>query len=118
MVTDYIPILIILIFSVLLAGVLLGISHLLGPKRYSKRKLSPYECGVPPMGDTKERFSIRYYLVAALFMLFDVEAVFLYAWAVVFRKLGALALVEIIAFFIVILGGYFYILNKEALEWE
>lgn len=118
MVTDYIPILIILIFSVLLAGVLLGISHLLGPKRYSKRKLSPYECGVPPIGDTKERFSIRYYLIAALFMLFDVEAVFLYAWAVVFRKLGTLAFVEIIAFFAVILGGYVYILKKEALEWE
>lgn len=118
MLTDYIPILIILVLSMVLAGALLGISYLLGPKRYSERKLSPYECGVPPVGDTKERFSIRYYLIAALFMLFDVEAVFLYAWAVVFKKLGALAFVEIIAFFIVILGGYFYILNKGALEWE
>lgn len=118
MVTDYIPILIILIFSALLGGGLLGISHLLGPKRYSKSKLSPYECGAPPVGDTKYRFSIKYYLIAALFMLFDVEAVFLYAWAVVFKELGALAFVEIIAFFIVILGGYFYILKKEALEWE
>ncbi len=97
---------------------MLGISHILGPKRYSKRKLSPYECGVRPLGDTQERFSIRYYLIAALFILFDVEVVFLYAWAVVFKRLGALAFVEIIAFFVVILGGYFYILKKEALEWE
>ncbi|MER3446601.1 MAG: NADH-quinone oxidoreductase subunit A [Candidatus Dadabacteria bacterium] len=118
MLTDYISILIILILSVILAGALLGISYIFGPKRYSKRKLSPYECGIPPVGDARERFSIRYYLIAALFMLFDVEAVFLYAWAVVFKELGALAFVEIIAFFVVILGGYFYILKKEALEWE
>jgi NADH-quinone oxidoreductase subunit A len=116
--TDYIPILLILVFSILLAGVLLGISHLLGPKKYEKRKLSPYECGIPPVGDTREKFSVRYYLIAALFILFDVEAVFLFAWAVVFKKLGMLAFIEIIVFFIVILAGYFYILKKEALEWE
>src|SRR4030065_182421 len=66
MLEDYLPILIILIFSVLLAGGLLGISNLLGPKRYSKNKLTPYECGVPPVGDARERFSVKYYLVAAL----------------------------------------------------
>lgn len=118
MLEDYLPILIILIFSVLLAGGLLGISNLLGPKRYSKKKLTPYECGVPPVGDARERFSVKYYLVAALFILFDVEAVFLFAWAVVFKRLGVLAFAEIIAFFIVILGGYFYVLKKGALEWE
>jgi len=117
MLEDYLPILIILIFSVLLAGGLLGISNLLGPKRYSKKKLTPYECGVPPVGDARERFSVKYYLIAALFILFDVESVFLFAWAVVFR-LGVLAFVEIIAFFIVILGGYFYVLKNGALEWE
>jgi len=118
MLADYLPILIILIFSILLAGGLLGISNILGPRRYSKKKLTPYECGVPPVGDARERFSVKYYLVAALFILFDVEAVFLFAWAVVFKKLGVLAFVEIIAFFIVILGGYFYVLKKGALEWE
>ncbi|MGH7909359.1 MAG: NADH-quinone oxidoreductase subunit A [Thermodesulfobacteriota bacterium] len=118
MLEDYLPILIILIFSVLLAGVLLWVSNLLGPKRYSKQKLAPYECGVPPVGDARARFSVKYYLVAALFILFDVEAVFLFAWAVVFKRLGVLAFVEIIAFFIVILGGYFYVLKKGALEWE
>ena len=118
MLEDYLPILIILIFSVLLAGVLLGVSNLLGQKRYSKKKLAPYECGVPPVGDARARFSVKYYLVAALVILFDVEAVFLFAWAVVFKRLGVLAFVEIIAFFIVILGGYFYVLKKGALEWE
>jgi len=115
---DYIPILLILVLSLILAGALLGISHLLGPKRFSKRKLSPYESGIPPVGDARERFPIRYYLIGALFILFDVESIFLFAWAVVFRKLGMLAFIEIIIFFIVILGGYFYVLKKGVFEWE
>ena len=116
--TDYIPILLILGFAMLLAGALLGISYLLGPKRYLKRKLSPYECGMPPVGDTRNRFSISYYVIGALFILFDVESVFLFAWAVVFKKLGVLGFVEIIIFLFIILGGYFYVLKKGALEWE
>ncbi len=118
MLTSYLPILIILVFSIGLAGALLGVSHLLGPRRYSERKLEPYECGIPPVGDARERFSVKYYMVAALFILFDVEVVFLFAWAVVFKKLGVLAFVEIMAFLIVILAGYFYIVKKGALEWE
>ncbi|HEY7534855.1 MAG TPA: NADH-quinone oxidoreductase subunit A [Thermodesulfobacteriota bacterium] len=118
MLTDYIPILIILIFSMLLAASLLLISNFLGPRRYSKKKLTPYECGITPMGDARDKFSVNYYLVAALFILFDVEVVFVFAWAVVFKKLGVLAFVEIVAFFIVILGGYFYVIKKGALEWE
>ncbi|MGQ0794340.1 MAG: NADH-quinone oxidoreductase subunit A [Deltaproteobacteria bacterium] len=118
MASAYIPILIILVLSVGLAALLITISHFLGPKRYEKGKLSPYECGVKPVGDARERFSMRYYVIAALFILFDVEIVFLFAWAVVFKKLGVLAFVEIIAFFIVILAGYFYVLKKEALKWE
>jgi len=93
MLEDYLPILIILIFSVLLAGVLLGVSNLLGPKRYSKKKLTPYECGVPPVGDARERFSVKYYLVAALFILLMLK-LFSFAWAVVFKRLGVLAFVE------------------------
>jgi NADH-quinone oxidoreductase subunit A len=116
--TDYIPILIILVLSILLAGGLIGISHILGPRRYAKRKLTPYESGIPPVGDARERFPIRYYVIGALFILFDVESVFLFAWAVVFKELGMLAFIEIVVFFIVILGGYFYVLKKGALEWE
>jgi NADH-quinone oxidoreductase subunit A len=116
--SDYIPILIILFLSTLLAAVLLGISYILGPRRYVGRKLSPYECGVPPTGDARQRFPSKYYLIAALFILFDVESVFLFAWAVVFKELGVLAFVEIIVFFLIIIGGYFYVLKSGALEWE
>ncbi len=118
MLSDYIPILIILVLAVLLAGALLGISHLLGPKRFARGKLSPYESGISPVGDARERFPIRYYLIGALFILFDVESIFLFAWAVVFKRLGMLAFIEIIVFFIVILSGYFYVLKKGVLEWE
>jgi len=97
--SDYIPILIILILSILLVGVLLSVSYLLGPRRNVGRKLTPYECGVPSLGDARERFASKYYLIAALFILFDVEIVFLFAWAVVFKKLGLFAFIEIVAFF-------------------
>jgi NADH-quinone oxidoreductase subunit A len=116
--SGYIPILIIMILAIALAAAMLGISAALGPRRDSRRKLSPYESGIPPTGDTRGKFSIKYYLVGALFILFDVEAVFLFAWAVVFKELGILAFVEIIVFLLIILGGYFYIVKKGALEWE
>lgn len=118
MLNQYIPILLILILSIGLAAAMLGLSSVLGPKRRVKGKLSPYESGIPPTGDTRGKFSIKYYLVGALFILFDVEVVFLFAWAVVFKDLGMLAFIEIIVFLIVILGGYFYVVKKGALEWE
>lgn len=97
---------------------MLGLSSQLGPKRKAKGKLSAYESGIAPTGDTRGRFSIKYYLVGALFILFDVEAVFLFAWAAVFKDLGMLAFVEIIVFLIVIMAGYFYVVKKGALDWE
>ncbi|MCI0482237.1 MAG: NADH-quinone oxidoreductase subunit A [Candidatus Dadabacteria bacterium] len=118
MLSGYIPIIIIIILAIALAAAMLGLSAVLGPRRDSRRKLSPYESGIPPTGDTRGQFSIKYYLVGALFILFDVEAVFLFAWAVVYKDLGLLAFVEIIVFLIIILGGYFYIVKKGALEWE
>lgn len=118
MLGDYIPILLIMVLAIILAAAMLGLSAVVGPRRDSKRKLSPYESGIPPTGDARGKFSIKYYLIGALFILFDVEAVFLFAWAVVFKELGLPALIEIIVFLIVILGGYFYIVKKGALEWE
>ncbi len=118
MLAGYVPILLILIIAIALVAVLLGLSHLVGPKKRTERKFMPYESGIPPTGDTRGKFSIKYYLIGALFILFDVEAVFLFAWAVVFKDLGVLAFIEIIVFFIVILGGYFYVVKKGALEWE
>lgn len=118
MLNQYIPILLILILSIGLAAGMLLLSSVLGPKRKAKGKLMPYESGIPPTGDTRGKFSIKYYLVGALFILFDVEAVFLFAWAVVFKDLGMLAFIEIIVFLVVILAGYFYVVKKGALEWE
>lgn len=118
MLADYVPILLIILFAIALASVLLTVSYLLGPKRQTKGKLTPYESGITPVGDAREKFSMKYYLIGALFILFDVEAVFLFVWAVVFRDLGLLAFVEIVVFLIIILSGYFYVLKKGVLEWD
>ncbi len=116
---QYIPILIIIIFAIILASLMLTLSYLLGPKRKGTwRKLIPYESGIIPKGDAREKFSLKYYLIGALFILFDVEFVFLIAWAVVFKELGIVALIEILAFLLIVIGGYFYVLKIGALEWE
>lgn len=116
--TDYIPVLLVIIFAVFLALLLITISYFLGPKRHRDKKLTPYESGIDPVGDARERFSLKYYLIGALFILFDVEAVFLFVWAVVFRDLGMLAFIEIVVFLIIILAGYYYVLRKGVLEWD
>ena len=105
--SDYLPILLILLFAIFLASLLLTISYLLGPKRPKAKKLTPYESGIKPVGDAREKFSMKYYLIGALFILFDVETIFLFVWAVVFKELGLFAFIEIIGFLIVILCGYF-----------
>ena len=83
---------------IIIAVAMLVISYLLGPKRYRKEKFSPYECGVPLLDDTRKRFSVKFYLIAILFILFDIETVFLIPWAVVFRSLGWLGIVEMLTF--------------------
>src|ERR1700712_2310815 len=85
---DYIPLLILMIVAVLLAAVLVGLSWILGPKKPSAAKLAPYECGVTPVGSARERFPVKFYLIAMLFILFDIETVFLYPWAVTFTKIA------------------------------
>lgn len=117
----YIPVLILLVLGLVIGGAILAMSHFLGPKLPSKRKNSPFECGVPPVGDARQRFSVRFYLVAILFLLFDVEAIFFFPWAVVFRKylsINAFILIEMAFFVAILLVGYFYVLRKGALEWE
>lgn len=118
MLSDYLPVLLIILFAIFLASLLLTISYLLGPKRPKEKKLSPYESGIDPVGDAREKFSQKYYLIGALFILFDVETVFLFVWAVVFREVGLFAFIEIIVFLIIILCGYFYVLRKGVLEWD
>lgn len=94
------------------------ISHFLAPRSKNPAKGEPYECGVVPKGDARAPFNVHYYVVAVLFVLFDLEAVFLYPWAVSLRKLGTPALVEMLVFIAILLVGYLYAWKKGALEWE
>ena len=115
---EYFPIVLFTLVAVGFAAVTIGLSTLLTPQRLSPRKLEPYECGVEPVGNARTRFKIHFYLVAVLFILFDVEIVFLYPWAVAFRHLGLFALIEMTLFIVVLAVGYFYLLKKRALEWD
>jgi len=115
---EYIPILMFLLIAIAFAGGTILMSSLIVPRRSNRVKMSSYECGVDPVGDARDRFSIKFYLVAVLFILFDIEAVFLYPWAVAFRRLGLYGLVEMLLFIGILLIGYVYVLKKRALEWE
>ncbi len=118
MLNDYLPIITILILSTALGFLVIVIGAVFGPRRPSKRKAAPYESGMIPYGPGTRRFSIRYYLVAVLFILFDIETVFFLPWAVVFRQLGWFALIEMLVFISVLLIGFVYVWKKGALEWE
>jgi NADH-quinone oxidoreductase subunit A len=111
-----------LLFSFLLAiAIPIGfvvISSRIGPKRSSVAKLSPYECGIPSQGAPHERFPVKFYLVAILFLLFDVEVVFFFPWAVVFRDLGAAAFLPMLLFIAVLSFGLLYVWKRGALEWD
>ena len=113
----YIPILLHLIVVVGIAIAMLALSWWVGVKRPTKEKLSPYECGITPVGNARERFSVSFYLVGMLFILFDVEAVFLYPWAVVFKGLKWFGFVEMFLYIAILLAGYVYIWKKGALDW-
>jgi NADH-quinone oxidoreductase subunit A len=100
------------------AAGMLGASFVLGKRVRNRVKDLPYECGITPVGDARQRFSVKFYLVAMLFILFDIEAIFLYPWAVVFRELKMFAFVEMLLFIVLILAGFFYIWKKGALDWS
>jgi NADH-quinone oxidoreductase subunit A len=109
---------IMLAIGTLMAVAFITISHYLAPHSRNPNKSLPYECGVIPKGDARAPFDVHYYVVAVLFVLFDLEAVFLYPWAVSLRKLGTAALVEMFIFIAILLVGFFYAWKKGALEWE
>ena len=94
------------------------ISQLLGPKVVTPEKLAPYECGVPPVGDARERQSIKFYLVAMVFLLFDIEVAFLYPWALAIRDLRWVGFIQIVLFFALLLTGFVYIWRKGVLDWS
>jgi NADH-quinone oxidoreductase subunit A len=115
---SYLPILILIAFSLLLSGGMVAASRYVGRRIKYPSKFTPYESGMEPTGNARERFSVKFYLVAILFILFDIEVVFLYPWAVRFSKLGLFGLVEMFIFLAILLVGYFYIIGTGALDWD
>jgi NADH-quinone oxidoreductase subunit A len=104
--------------AVFIPAVLVGIAHLAGPKRPTPKKNTPFESGIEPVGDAHRRFSVKFFLVALLFLVFDVEAVFIFPWAVLFRNLGWFGFIEMAIFLIILIIGLYYVWRKGALEWE
>ena len=113
----YFPVLVQALVAMALAAGLLTASFALGKRVRNKIKDTPYESGITPTGDARHRFSVKFYLVAMLFILFDIEAIFLYPWVVVYRELKMFAFVEMLVFVILTLSGFFYIWKKGALDW-
>ena len=115
---EYVPLVLLTGFVILNAVGMLAASQLLSPQRPTPLKSEPYESGMPPLGDTHERFSVRFYMVAMLFIIFDIETVFMIPWAVAFRQLGLFGLVEMFVFVVILLVGYVYAWKRGALDWE
>ena len=116
--TQYVPIAIMFVVAAGFIGTTMVATHLLGPKRKTKIKLESFESGIEPRGNARIPFNIKYFLVAILFVLFDVEVIFMYPWAVNFRELGVAGFVEMLLFIATLLIGFFYIIKKGALNWE
>jgi NADH-quinone oxidoreductase subunit A len=112
------PILFLVAFATIIALAMMVVSVVFGRRTKSGAKGDPYESGIVPKGDTKSRFPVKFYLIAVLFILFDIEVVFLYPWAVIYQKLGMFGFIEILVFIAILLVGYFYILGKGALKWD
>ena len=113
----FLPILIMMGLGVGFAAGSVGLSLLLGPRKPTPEKLAPYECGMPAVGDARERHSVKFYLVAMIFLLFDIEIAFLYPWAVALRSLGWPGFFQILTFFLVLFVGYVYVWRKGVLDW-
>jgi NADH-quinone oxidoreductase subunit A len=116
--SDYFPMVIQFIVAVGFIATTMVATHLLGPKRKSKIKLESFECGIESQGNARIPFSIKYFLVAILFVLFDVEVIFMYPWAVNFKELGTTGIAEMFVFMVLLLTGFYYIIKKGALKWE
>ena len=117
MLEAYIPLLLFVLVAIGFAIFTLLLSGLLHPERYNKVKLEPYECGIEPETDARDRYSIRFYLVAMLFVIFDVETVFMFPWAVMMDELALFGLIEMIVFLFILVVGYLYAWRKGALDW-
>ncbi len=118
MLKDYLPIIIMMAVGVLFGVVMGKINEILGPKRPTEEKQTTYESGMEPVRSARERFSVKFYMVAMLFIVFDIEVVFLYPWAVSYKRLGVPGFVTMFVFIVVLLVGYVYVWKKGALEWD
>lgn len=114
---SYFPVLLQILIAMAVAGGMIGASYLLGKRVKNKVKDTPYESGMVPVGSARERFSVKFYLVAMIFILFDIEAIFLYPWAVVYRDLKLFGFFEMLIFIALVLCGFFYIWKKGVLDW-
>ncbi len=114
---EYLPILTMLVLATLFAGLSFLGSSLLGPKKPTKAKAAAYECGIVPRSEPAERFPVRFYLVAMIFIIFDIEIIFLYPWAVIFRQLDLFGLVEMIVFAVAVFVSFVYLISNGALDW-
>lgn len=115
---EYLPILILIIVAAVFAVIALAVPAVFGPRRATKARLEPYESGMLPYTDARRRFPVQYYVIAVLFILFDIEVVFFLPWAIVFRQLGLFGLIEMVIFIVILLVGFVYAWKKGALEWE
>ena len=118
MMLEYIAIAVMIAVATLVAAIAIGLGELIGPKKKSNVKDEPYESGIVPIGPGTRRMPVRFYLIAVLFILFDIEVIFFLPWAVVYRQLGLFGLAEMSVFIVILLIGYIYAWKKGALEWE
>ena len=115
---QYLPLLVMLILAILFAGLSIVASKLLGPKKPTLAKSAPYECGIVPDREPAERFPVRFYLVAMIFIVFDIEIIFIYPWAVIYRQLGAFGLWEMLIFAVAVFVSFVYLIGNGALNWS
>ena len=118
MIDNWLLILLLMVMAVGFGGVSVLLGRLLGPRNPTPEKSAPYECGMPAVGDARERQSIRFYLIAMIFLLFDIEVAFLYPWALALRALGWTGFMQVVLFTLVLVAGYIYVWKKGALDWS
>ena len=118
MIDNWLLILLLMVMAVGFGGVSVLLGRLLGPRNPTPEKSAPYECGMPAVGDARERQSIRFYLIAMIFLLFDIEVAFLYTWALALRALGWAGYVQVVLFTLVLVAGYIFVWKKGALDWS
>ncbi len=115
---DYGPLLLMFILACGMAGALITVSTVIGRHKHTREKDAPYECGILPTGDARQPFSVHFYMVALIFILFDIEAIFLFPWALVYHKLNVFGFVEMLLYIMILLVGYIFLWKKGALDWD